>query len=110
MEYASVVVVTASPAQAKSGRELVAKKGLTGRIEVMVGDYHSLPFEDGAFDAALFLESSQYTDEPPRLFGEMRRLIRPGGKIYIKDAFHWEGTILADQQAELEEFDEIYAH
>ncbi len=110
MEEASVVAVTISPVQANSGRELVASRGLTDRIDVMVGDYHSLPHDDDAFDAAWFLESTGYSDDLPALFGEMFRVIRPGGKVYIKDVFRRDGIMMASQRRELEEFDRVYAH
>ena len=110
MENASVVAVTISPVQASSGRELAASRGLTDRIDVLVGDYHTLPHEDDAFDAALFFESTGYSDNLPRLFAEMFRVTKPGGTVYVKDVFRRDGTLPADQQAELDEFHSVYAY
>ena len=110
MREASVVAVTISPVQANCGREFVAKRGLTGRIDVMVADYHSLPHEDGTFDATWFMESTGYSEDPRRLFEEMFRVTKAGGTIYVKDVFRREGTLMAGQKSELEEFDKVYAH
>ena len=104
------MAVTISAVQASCGRELVARRGLAERIEVVVGDYHSLPHEDDAFDSAWFLESTGYSDDLPRLFREMFRVVRPGGIVYVKDVFRRDGTLMTGQRAELEEFDGVYAH
>lgn len=109
MESASVVAVTISPLQARCGRKLVARRGLTDRIDIMVGDYHSLPHEDDTFDAALFFESTGYSDSLQRLFSEMFRVMKPGGTIYIKDVFHRDGAMMDGQREKLDEFDSVYA-
>jgi len=110
MEKASVAAVTISPVQAKCGRELVAKRGLTDRIDVLVGDFHSLPHEDDTFDAALFLESAGHSDKLRQLFAETFRVMKPGGKVYVKDVFRRDGDMMAGQQAEVDEFEGVYAY
>lgn len=110
VEDASVVAMTISGVQARSGLELVAAEGLTDRIRVVIGDYHFLPYEDNSFDATLFLESSGYSYDLQQLFSEVYRVVRPGGMIYVKDLFCLDGALMtARQQAELQEFDAIYA-
>lgn len=110
MENVSVVAVTISPAQASCGRELVARRGLADRIDVMVGDYHALPHADDTFDAALFLESAGHSDDQRQLFGEMFRVLRPGGKIYVKDVFRRDGALTAGQREELDSFNRVFAY
>lgn len=110
VEDAWIVAMTISGAQAESGLELVAAEGLNDRIRVVIGDYHFLPYEDDSFDTILFLESSGYSYDPQQLFSEVYRVVRPGGKVYIKDVFRLDGALTARQQAELREFDTIYAY
>lgn len=102
--YPAVVIdaVTLSPVQAARARERTAEAGLNDRISVHEGDYHALPFEDGTFDQVLFFESSNYAYDPPRLFAEVFRLLRPGGRVYIKDLFARPGPYAEDEQAQIQ--------
>lgn len=43
----------------------------------------ALPFEDGAFDAAVCLEGLEHLVEPLRLLSELVRVVRPGGMVVI---------------------------
>jgi len=42
-----------------------------------------LPFVDNAFDMALFIESINYVLDPLECLKEMRRVIRPGGRLLM---------------------------
>ncbi len=42
-----------------------------------------LPFEDGAFDAAVCLEGLEHLVEPLRLLSELVRVVRPGGLVVL---------------------------
>lgn len=50
-----------------------------------VADAHALPFADESFDVVLNLESSLLYDDVPRFFGEVRRVLRPGGRFLFAD-------------------------
>lgn len=76
-----------SPAQVDIARQNVAEAGLEARIRVHLGDYHDLPFADGHFDVVQFLESSAHSDDPARLVAEAWRVLRAGGRLYLKDGF-----------------------
>lgn len=93
--------VTLSTAQAATGRALVASAGLSDRIHVYVADFHALPFADGAFDVALFLESIAYAYELPRLLAGVRRALRPGGTVLFKDPFIAERELTDAERARL---------
>lgn len=79
--------ITISPVQARAAEALVRERGLQDRVRVHVGDYHDCPFPDGSFDAVLFLETAGYTDRPDELWREVHRLLRPGGRVYMKEPF-----------------------
>ncbi|MCJ7815170.1 MAG: metalloregulator ArsR/SmtB family transcription factor [Xanthomonadales bacterium] len=46
-----------------------------------LGDMHSLPVPDAAFDTVLLMHALTYTNEPERVFSEAARVLRPGGKL-----------------------------
>ncbi|MFI9027771.1 methyltransferase domain-containing protein [Streptomyces sp. NPDC053560] len=83
----SIEAVTLSPVQAEAGRAYVAACGFGDRVRVTVGDYHHLPFPDGAFEAAYFVESACYSADLESLFRETRRVLKPDGSVYVKDLF-----------------------
>lgn len=53
----------------------------------VVGDAQSLPFADGAFDAAVLHLILAVVPQPPRCLAEIARVVRPGGNVLIFDKF-----------------------
>ena len=106
----SIEGITISAAQARTARQRIAAAGLGSRVRVSIGDYHDLPYRDGAFDVVVFFESSGYSDDRERLFREVRRVLRPGGELYIKDAFRPDTALSEAEGNGLADFDRIYAH
>ncbi len=53
----------------------------------VVGDAHHLPFSDNSFDAVVCETLLEHVPEPARVINEMRRVLRPGGKIYVMMPF-----------------------
>ena len=101
--------VTLSVVQALVGARLVEQAGLQDAITVSVADYHRLPFEEERYDVAIFLETAGYSYDLQGLFSGIRRVLKPGGTLYIKDVFCREGTLTPGERADLEQFDRIYA-
>jgi cyclopropane-fatty-acyl-phospholipid synthase len=106
----SIDAVTISDEQAQLARKFVADEGLSTRIQVHVGDYHNISMPDAIFDAAIFLESIGYSDDLNALYREIFRVMRPGGRLYIKDAFRAHKALTELQRRELDEFHAIYAN
>jgi SAM-dependent methyltransferase len=46
---------------------------------IVVGDFHQLPFEGGAFDALYSCHSLEHAYDLPRALAEFGRVLRPGG-------------------------------
>lgn len=51
-----------------------------------VGDVYELSFEDGAFDVVYAHQVLQHLSDPVRALEEMRRVLRPGGLLAVRDA------------------------
>ena len=52
-------------------------------LRLAVGDVTALPFADGCFDWALCIDVLPHVAEPRTAFGEIRRVLRPGGKVIV---------------------------
>jgi SAM-dependent methyltransferase len=52
------------------------------RVDV-VGDAEALPFNDASFDCILCTQVLQYTRRPERAVAELRRVLRPGGMLFL---------------------------
>jgi ubiquinone/menaquinone biosynthesis C-methylase UbiE len=70
---------------------LAARCGLQDRVEFRQADALDLPFEDGAFDLAWTQHVAMNIADRARLYGEIRRVLRPGGRLAIYDVLAGEG-------------------
>lgn len=50
-------------------------------VDVRLGDFERLPFEDGAFDALLAVNALQFAAEQQGALAEARRVLAPGGTL-----------------------------
>jgi SAM-dependent methyltransferase len=80
--------ITAVPSQAARAATEAARDGDTAP-PIVIGDFCSCPFPDGSFDAVYSVESSCYAPGTSKLgfLREAARLIRPGGRLAVADAF-----------------------
>jgi SAM-dependent methyltransferase/uncharacterized protein YbaR (Trm112 family) len=53
----------------------------------VIGDAHRLPFADGAFDAVVTLHTFEHLRAPAAAAAEIRRILRPGGRLLLRTAF-----------------------
>jgi arsenite methyltransferase len=56
-----------------------------GNVTFREGDAMAIPAEDGSFDRALSVQVFEYVSDVPKALGEMRRVLRPGGRALIWD-------------------------
>jgi ubiquinone/menaquinone biosynthesis C-methylase UbiE len=66
--------------------------GLSG-IDFLVGDSHSLPFEDNSFDYLFNTISFHHYEDPNKVLKEMNRILKPGGRLYLLDSIKNPGII-----------------
>jgi ubiquinone/menaquinone biosynthesis C-methylase UbiE len=76
----SVVGVDPSPAAIALARRL-SPDGDRERLRFEPGDGHDLAFDDGSFDAAVCVSVLAFCADPARVLGELRRVLRPGGRL-----------------------------
>ena len=53
------------------------------RISFCVMDAHSLDFGNDTFDGALAVATLAFVDNPQRVFDEMTRVVKPGGRLLV---------------------------
>jgi SAM-dependent methyltransferase len=54
-----------------------------GRLQVKESVADSLPFEDSAFTCVAMTGVMGFLEDPVRVFGEVRRVLRPGGRMVV---------------------------
>jgi cyclopropane fatty-acyl-phospholipid synthase-like methyltransferase len=84
-----VTGINISREQVRQGRELIAGEGMSGRVEILLGDARSLPFAPGSFDAIVCLEVAGdicvTAADKQRLVEQLFRVLRPGGRVGFSD-------------------------
>ena len=72
-----------------------AKKKAEGKnlenIEFLVDDAYELPFESGKFDAVICSNALHNMKDPATPLMEMRRVLKPGGRVFTPTFCHGEG-------------------
>jgi SAM-dependent methyltransferase len=63
--------------------EMAENPQLRGAVLAHLNRTPSLPYKDGAFDAAVCAVSVQYLTDPVGVFREVRRVLRPGGPFAV---------------------------
>ena len=75
----------------RAGRPKIPRGALIETvIETYVADGHALPFRDGAFDGAFSAFCVRNLRDLLRGLAELRRVVRPGGRIAILEFFRAE--------------------
>ena len=62
-----------------------ARSRLPASVRLMVGDAESLPFSPASFDVVVSASSFHYWPSPARGLDELRRVLRPGGHLFVTD-------------------------
>lgn len=83
-------------------RRAVAVAGLADRVDVIQGAYEALPAPDASVDVVLSNGVLNLAPDKPRVIGEVARVLRPGGELWIADVVvQRELTLEARSDAEL---------
>ena len=81
--------ITVSQRQYEHFSQTLDKRNPRAQIRLKKGDFHDLCSLYGSqvFDRVYFLESFGHSPDKPRLLREVWSVLKPGGKLYIKDLF-----------------------
>jgi ubiquinone/menaquinone biosynthesis C-methylase UbiE/DNA-binding transcriptional ArsR family regulator len=74
----SVTCLDLSERVVEAGRKRLATNG---NVTFNIGDMHELPVESGFFDTVLLMHALTYTNQPGKVFAEVFRALKPGGKL-----------------------------
>ncbi|HLJ19418.1 MAG TPA: methyltransferase domain-containing protein [Stellaceae bacterium] len=84
--YACAVVgLDLTPEFCVVARLLAERTGLADRVSYRQGNALDMPFEDESFDVVWSQNATMNIAERDRLYHEMRRVLRPGGRLAIND-------------------------
>ena len=100
-----VVGVDHEPAQLNQARALAAERGVHN-VRFETADLFALPFADATFDAAFAHAVLMRVGDRRAALQEMRRVVRPGGVVAIKDLCS-DGQIMEPFTPLLREFFEL---
>lgn len=68
-------------------RKNVQKHGLESQIAVDYADYHNLSaFSDASFDGIYTMETFVHADDPVKVLGNFKRLLKPSGVLVLHEA------------------------
>src|SRR5262245_2099877 len=73
--------------------DLTRRTGLTDRVSFRQGSALDLPFPAASFDLAWSQNVAMNIADRPRYYGEMRRVLKPGGRLAIQDVAQGPGGI-----------------
>ena len=97
----AVVAVDATAEMLRQGRAAAEREGRRN-IVFLVGDATDLPFLDAGFDVVLCRFALHHFEWPETPVAEMRRCLRPGGRLVVADLVSDRDPATARIQNELE--------
>src|SRR5712692_142809 len=80
-----------TPAMLEQARAATARAGLAN-VAFACGDANALPFADATLDLAVCTYSFHHFLDPARVARELRRVVRPGGRVGLVDMVVPEGA------------------
>lgn len=74
-----------------AARYLTARTGQSGQVSFEIASALDLPFDDGHFDAVLLQHVAMNIADRARLYGEIRRVLKSGGRFATFDVVSMSG-------------------
>jgi ubiquinone/menaquinone biosynthesis C-methylase UbiE len=83
---ACVTGIDLSEAMLNLARENSHSRGLDHAVVWKNGHADAMPFEDDEFDAVISSGSLHHWENPVQVFNEIERVVRPGGRVIVRDS------------------------
>jgi tocopherol O-methyltransferase len=84
---ARVVGVNVVPSEIDRGRRYARRRNVAERVTFELQDMTRTAFPDGSFDVVWAIESVCHVPDKREFLAEARRLLKPGGRLVVADAF-----------------------
>jgi SAM-dependent methyltransferase len=79
-----------------AGIDVTTEPRGNGNIDVAArADLGALPFRDATFEIAISSHVAEHLTEPERVFGELARVLRPGGRLLVLTPNRWHYVTIA---------------
>ena len=82
-----VFAMDKSPSMCRIGHTNVEHHRQERRVKPVLGDVHSIPFDDNSMDLVVSRGSVFFWNDLTQAFSECKRVLRPGGKAFIGGGF-----------------------
>jgi arsenite methyltransferase len=96
--------VDMTPAMVERVVGAAAEAGLAGVVEVRAGLFEDLPVDDASVDVVISNGVVNLSPDKPRVFEEIARVLRPGGRLYLADV-----VVARELKLEVREDPELWA-
>lgn len=90
---AIVTAVELSETLANTAQRLNELVGLSSSVTVLSGSALALPVENASFDVVVMQHVAMQIAEKKQLFGELARVLAPGGRLALHEIFAGEGEL-----------------
>jgi SAM-dependent methyltransferase len=90
--------LTPNAAQIELARTLAREANVQARVAFDQGEASELPYPDESFDVVLFFESPCHFPDRDCFFREVRRVLRPGGRLAGEDWLAADGSSAAQSE------------
>jgi ubiquinone/menaquinone biosynthesis C-methylase UbiE len=89
-----------SEAMLAIARHNLSETSFQEKLDFRNGDVHHLDFPDAHFDAAMIIQVLEYSKQPVELLLEVRRVLKPNGKLFLADT-DWDTIVWNSDDKEL---------
>ena len=90
---ATVTAVELSKTLADTAERLTRLVGLSAKVKVVNASALALPIEDASHDVVVIQHVAMQIAEKERLFGELARVLAPGGRLALHEIFAGDGEL-----------------
>jgi SAM-dependent methyltransferase len=89
-----VTVLDLTATYCRAGEQLTVQAGLADRVRFQQCDALEMPFADGGFDVVWTQHSTMNIPDKPRLYAQVRRVLRAGGRLAFQEVTSDSGAPL----------------